>query len=187
MTHALRRALSANRLLAACGSLLTVTSETPKGACRASTAGTDASVEPIRESRLGHGAGLRQDRLRPRGAFVMWCVAPARAFRNRYRGPAPRAQFGRLCLASASGVSVAGLLRRTRRTECSARMAPPLLANRPGGRGRTSHEFGCARFGQSLRPARCRGPGAIRLRRGGLSAAPSAATRPFMRPTSRRT
>jgi len=42
------------------GRLVTVTSETTKGACRASTARIDASVEPIRESGLGHGAGLRQ-------------------------------------------------------------------------------------------------------------------------------
>ena len=60
MTHALWRALSATRLLVACGSLLTVTSETTKGAFRASTAGADAGVEPNRDSRLGHGAGLRQ-------------------------------------------------------------------------------------------------------------------------------
>jgi len=42
------------------GRWLTVTSETTKGAFRASTAGTDAGVEPIRDSRLGHGTGLRQ-------------------------------------------------------------------------------------------------------------------------------
>ena len=52
------------------GRLLTLTSETAKGACRASTAGTDVGVEPICDSRLGHGTGLRQYCLRPRGAFV---------------------------------------------------------------------------------------------------------------------
>ena len=53
------------------GRWLTLTSETAKGAGRASTAGSDASVEPICDSRLGHGAGLRQHCLRPRGAFVI--------------------------------------------------------------------------------------------------------------------
>ena len=72
MTRAFRRALSANRLLAACGSLLTVTSEVPKGACRAFR-GRDRRkrrTHPrIEDSGTARGCG--GNRLRPREAFVI--------------------------------------------------------------------------------------------------------------------
>ena len=60
MTHALWRALSASRLLVACGSLVDRDLGDDEGSLSGLHRGTDASVEPIRDSRLGHGAGLRQ-------------------------------------------------------------------------------------------------------------------------------
>jgi hypothetical protein len=86
MTHALWRALSATRLLAACGSLLTVPSETTKGACRASTARErrQRRTHPRLEARARRGAAAKM----PASARGLreWCVAPVRGFRNRLRG-----------------------------------------------------------------------------------------------------
>src|ERR1700722_4009352 len=105
MTHALRRALSATRLLVACGSL----GDRDLGDDEGSLSGLHSRDRRKRRTHLRLEARARRGAAAlmpaPARAFVRRCVAPVRAFRNRYNSSPPDHRSATPLLHALSGRS----------------------------------------------------------------------------------